>query len=45
MNEIVFVKYIGCGMLMFKNEDVYGIVEKNFGQVYGFQVVVREVNM
>ncbi|KAL2152223.1 hypothetical protein VTH82DRAFT_5407 [Thermothelomyces myriococcoides] len=31
-NEIVLVKHTGCGMLTFKNEDAYGIVEKNLGQ-------------
>lgn len=30
-NEIVLVKHTGCGMLTFKNEDAYGIVEKNLG--------------
>ncbi|KAK5656783.1 hypothetical protein OQA88_4331 [Cercophora sp. LCS_1] len=29
--EIVLVKHTGCGMLTFKNEDAYGIVEKNLG--------------
>ena len=27
------VKHTGCGMLTFKNEDAYGIVEKNLGYV------------
>ncbi|KAK4669998.1 uncharacterized protein QC763_207790 [Podospora pseudopauciseta] len=31
-NEIVLVKHTGCGMLTFKNEDAYGIVEKNLGE-------------
>ncbi|KAL2136217.1 hypothetical protein VTI74DRAFT_4847 [Chaetomium olivicolor] len=31
-NEVVLVKHTGCGMLTFKNEDAYGIVEKNLGQ-------------
>ncbi|KAK0635995.1 carbonic anhydrase [Bombardia bombarda] len=30
-NEIVLVKHTGCGMLTFKNEDAYGVVEKNLG--------------
>ncbi|KAK3903651.1 carbonic anhydrase [Staphylotrichum tortipilum] len=30
--EIVLVKHTGCGMLTFRNEDAYGIVEKNLGQ-------------
>ncbi|EFQ30912.1 carbonic anhydrase [Colletotrichum graminicola M1.001] len=30
-HEIVLVKHTGCGMLTFKNEDAYGIVEKNLG--------------
>ncbi|KAK1988958.1 carbonate dehydratase [Colletotrichum cereale] len=29
--EVVLVKHTGCGMLTFKNEDAYGIVEKNLG--------------
>ena len=29
--EIVLVKHTGCGMLTFKNEDAYGIVENNLG--------------
>ncbi|KAM7187251.1 Carbonic anhydrase [Rhypophila sp. PSN 637] len=29
--EIVLVKHTGCGMLTFKNEDAFGIVEKNLG--------------
>ncbi|KAK1965692.1 carbonate dehydratase [Colletotrichum sublineola] len=29
--EIVLVKHTGCGMLTFKNEDAYSIVEKNLG--------------
>ncbi|KAK1596379.1 carbonate dehydratase [Colletotrichum navitas] len=29
--EIVLVKHTGCGMLTFKNEDAYGIIEKNLG--------------
>lgn len=29
--EIVLVKHTGCGMLTFKNEDAYGLVEKNLG--------------
>lgn len=29
--EIVLVKHTGCGMLTFKNEDAYAIVEKNLG--------------
>ncbi|KAJ9609600.1 hypothetical protein H2200_005928 [Cladophialophora chaetospira] len=29
--EIVLVKHTGCGMLTFKNEDAYGIVEKTLG--------------
>jgi carbonic anhydrase len=32
--EIVLVKHTGCGMLTFKNEDAYGIVEKNLGYVF-----------
>lgn len=32
-HEIVLVKHTGCGMLTFKNEDAYGIVEKNLGSV------------
>ncbi|ETI22822.1 hypothetical protein G647_06898 [Cladophialophora carrionii CBS 160.54] len=30
-HEIVLVKHTGCGMLTFKNEDAYGLVEKNLG--------------
>ncbi|GKT62044.1 carbonate dehydratase [Colletotrichum tofieldiae] len=30
-HEIVLVKHTGCGMLLFKNEDAYGLVEKNLG--------------
>jgi len=29
--EIVLVKHTGCGMLTFKNEDAYNLVEKNLG--------------
>ena len=29
--EILLVKHSGCGMLTFKNEDVYAVVEKNLG--------------
>ncbi|KAK3359565.1 carbonic anhydrase [Lasiosphaeria hispida] len=29
--EIVLVKHTGCGMLTFKNEDAYGVVEKSLG--------------
>jgi carbonic anhydrase len=29
--EIVLVKHTGCGMLTFKNDDAYGLVEKNLG--------------
>nr|XP_031857476.1 uncharacterized protein CI109_007095 [Kwoniella shandongensis]KAA5524548.1 hypothetical protein CI109_007095 [Kwoniella shandongensis] len=29
--EILLVKHTGCGMLTFKNEDAYGLVEKNLG--------------
>lgn len=29
--EILLVKHTGCGMLTFKNEDAYAIVEKNLG--------------
>ncbi|KAH6850554.1 carbonic anhydrase [Chaetomium sp. MPI-CAGE-AT-0009] len=29
--EIVLVKHTDCGMLTFKNEDAYGIVEKQLG--------------
>lgn len=29
--EIVLVKHTGCGMLTFKNDDAYGVVEKNLG--------------
>ncbi|OLN97371.1 hypothetical protein CCHL11_01172 [Colletotrichum chlorophyti] len=29
--EIVLVKHTGCGMLTFKNEDAYAIVDKNLG--------------
>ena len=27
------MKHTGCGMLTFKNEDAYGVVEKNLGYV------------
>jgi carbonic anhydrase len=30
-NEILLIKHTGCGMLTFKNEDAYGVVEKNLG--------------
>ncbi|KAK4458167.1 carbonic anhydrase [Cladorrhinum samala] len=30
-NEIILVKHTGCGMLTFKNEDAFAIVEKNLG--------------
>ncbi|KAK2001797.1 carbonate dehydratase [Colletotrichum falcatum] len=30
-HEIVLVKHTGCGMLTFKNEDAYVIIEKNMG--------------
>ncbi|KAK1447687.1 carbonate dehydratase [Colletotrichum melonis] len=30
-HEIVLVKHTGCGMLTFKNEDAFGLVEKNLG--------------
>ena len=33
--EIVLVKHTGCGMLTFKNEDAYSIVEKNLGYAFG----------
>jgi carbonic anhydrase len=29
----VLVKHTGCGMLTFKNEDAYGLVEENLGYV------------
>jgi len=29
--EIILVKHTGCGMLTFKNEDAYAVVEKNLG--------------
>ncbi|KAF6842264.1 carbonic anhydrase [Colletotrichum musicola] len=29
--EIVLVKHTGCGMLTFKNEDAFALVEKNLG--------------
>ncbi|ETN46671.1 uncharacterized protein HMPREF1541_00857 [Cyphellophora europaea CBS 101466] len=29
--EIVLVKHTGCGMLTFKNDDAFGLVEKNLG--------------
>ncbi|KAK3297279.1 carbonic anhydrase [Chaetomium fimeti] len=30
-NEIILVKHTGCGMLTFKNEDAYGLVEQRLG--------------
>jgi len=30
-NEILLIKHTGCGMLTFKNEDAYAVVEKNLG--------------
>ncbi|GAB1314638.1 hypothetical protein MFIFM68171_04848 [Madurella fahalii] len=30
-NEIVLVKHTGCGMLTFKNEDAYALVEQRLG--------------
>jgi carbonic anhydrase len=30
-NEILLIKHTGCGMLTFKNDDVYGVIEKNLG--------------
>lgn len=30
-NEILLIKHTGCGMLTFKNEDAYGVVEKQLG--------------
>lgn len=30
-HEILLVKHTGCGMLTFKNEDAFGLVEKNLG--------------
>jgi carbonic anhydrase len=29
--EVIIVKHTGCGMLLFKNEDALGLVEKNLG--------------
>ncbi|KAK0727659.1 carbonic anhydrase [Lasiosphaeria miniovina] len=29
--EVVLVKHTGCGMLTFKNEDAYAVVEKSLG--------------
>lgn len=29
--EVVVVKHTGCGMLTFKDEDAFGVVEKNLG--------------
>ncbi|OAL38379.1 hypothetical protein AYO20_02438 [Fonsecaea nubica] len=29
--EIVLVKHTGCGMMIFTNDDAYGLVEKNLG--------------
>jgi carbonic anhydrase len=29
--EILVIKHTGCGMLTFKNKDIYGAVEKNLG--------------
>jgi len=29
--EILLIKHTGCGMLTFKNEDAYALVEKNLG--------------
>lgn len=29
--EIVLVKHTGCGMLTFKNDDAFALVEKNLG--------------
>lgn len=34
--EVAVIKHTGCGMLTFKNEDAYGIVEKNLGLVASF---------
>lgn len=30
-NEILLVKHTGCGMVTFKNDDAYAIVEKQLG--------------
>ncbi|MCJ1281304.1 hypothetical protein MMC26_000622 [Xylographa opegraphella] len=30
-NEVLIIKHTGCGMLTFKNEDAYAVVEKNLG--------------
>ncbi|KAK5199081.1 hypothetical protein LTR99_001121 [Exophiala xenobiotica] len=39
--EIVLVKHTGCGMLTFKNEDAYGLVEKNLGPDAAAEVKAR----
>ena len=31
-NEILVIKHTGCGMLTFKNEDAYTVVEQNLGK-------------
>ncbi|KAL2176491.1 carbonic anhydrase-like protein [Thermothelomyces heterothallicus CBS 202.75] len=43
-NEIVLVKHTGCGMLTFKNEDAYGIVEKNLGQAAVEELRERKID-
>jgi carbonic anhydrase len=42
--EIVLVKHTGCGMLTFKNEDAYGIVEKNLGASAAAELKARSLD-
>jgi len=42
--EIVLVKHTGCGMLTFKNDDAYGLVEKNLGPDAAAEVIARRLD-
>ncbi|KAF6813722.1 carbonic anhydrase [Colletotrichum sojae] len=39
--EIVLVKHTGCGMLTFKNEDAFAVVEKNLGDEASSELKAR----
>lgn len=42
--EIVLVKHTGCGMLTFKNEDAYDVVEKQLGAGARSELERKELN-
>ncbi|KAL0933158.1 carbonic anhydrase [Colletotrichum truncatum] len=43
-HEIVLVKHTGCGMLTFKNEDAYALVDKNLGAEASSELKSRKLD-